>query len=469
MRKNAMVVGTCAVLVGCNLAPRYERPIAPIYDSYAAAPVSDGRLAEQLSWSEFFGDPRLVAYIGAAMANNRDLAAAVARIAQARAQFRIQNSERWPQIDADVSASRSRSPLNALGLGTAAGANVTPFNQYATTIAVTAFELDFWGRVRNLTEAARRQYLATAEAQRAFALSLISEVAATYYAIRAGEEGIDLAQRTLASRVQSLEIARVRLDAGVTSTIDYDQAVVLVTQAQTQLAELQRTTEQARNQLLVLTGGPFEGALPSGRPIEDPGQFEAIDAGLPSSLLVHRPDVIAAEQNLRAANANIGAARAAYFPTISLTGTFGYISTELNDLFDSDARSWSYGDDATLPLFTAGARRARVELAQSERDELVASYQSTVQTAFREVSDALVGRQRYQEQIRAQEQAISALRRLAETAEVRYRTGVVIYLEVLDSQRNLFSAEQEMLQLRAAALQNNVTLYTALGGGLNER
>ena len=181
--------------------------------------------------------------------------------------------------------------------------------------------------MRNLTEAARRQYLATLEAERAFELSLISEAAATYYAIRAGEEGIALAERTLASRTQSLEIAKVRLESGVTSTIDYDQAAVLVTQAQTQLAELRRTTEQARNQLLVLIGGPLPGPLPPGRPIEDPGQFETIDAGVPSSLLVSRPDVMAAEQRLRAANANIGVARAAYFPLISLTGTFGYVST----------------------------------------------------------------------------------------------------------------------------------------------
>jgi multidrug efflux system outer membrane protein len=412
-----------------------------------------------------FGDPRLKAYIAAALANNQDLAAATARIEQARAQFRIRQSQRLPQLDGNASGTRTRAPLGSLGLGDALGNGSVTYDQYAVQVAVSAFELDFWGRVRNLSEVARRQYLGTIEAQRAFRLSLISDVAATYYGIRAGEEGIDLAERTLVSRKQGLDIAKLRLDAGVTSSVDYDQAAALLTQAQTELAELQRTTEQQRNQLLVLIGGPVSRSLPDGHPIGDAGQFEALDPGLPSALLESRPDILQAEQQLRAANANIGAARAAFFPTISLTAAFGFVSPQLDGLLKGANQNWSFGGSAALPIFDWGKRKADLDVAKAQRDELVATYQRTVQNAFREVSDALVGRQRYREQIIAQERAVAAQRRLAETAMLRYENGIAIYLEVLDAQRNLFAAEQQLIRLRATELQNGVSLYIALGGG----
>jgi multidrug efflux system outer membrane protein len=444
------------LLGGCNLAPRYEQPAAPIPTVYPEPSGAAGQQATEVDWRDFFGDPRLRAYIEAALANNRDLAAATARIAQAQAQYRIQQAERLPQVDAAVSADRTRGP--------AAGRQITT-NTYAAQIAVTSYELDFWGRLANLSEAARREYLATVEAQRAFRLTLIRNVASTYYAIRSGEEGADLAARTLESRRQSLEIAKLRLDAGVTSTVDYDQAAVLVTQAETQLAELQRTTDQDRNLLLVLVGGPMAAPPPPGRDSADAGQLVALKPGLPSSLLVNRPDVLAAEQQLRAANANIGAARANFFPFIALTGSAGYVSPELSNLFRGGAGTWSYAAAAALPLFDFGRRRALVAQTRARRDELVANYQRTVQEAFREVSDGLVARQRLEEQIRAQENAVAAQRGLADSAELRYQSGVSIYLEVLDAERSLFAAEQQLITLRAAALQNGAALYTALGGG----
>ncbi|MCX8475346.1 MAG: efflux transporter outer membrane subunit [Sphingomonas sp.] len=448
-----------AALAGCNLAPPYERPTPPVPPAFDAQP--GGTLATEIAWQNFFGDPRLRFYIAAALANNRDLAASTARIAQARAQFRIQNAARLPQIDASASAGRSRSATRD-----AAGNPISvTSDQFGAQVAVSAFELDFWGRVANLSEAARRQYLATGEARRAFRLSLISNVAATYYAIRSGSEGVALADRTLATRRETLEIARLRLDAGVTSTIDYDQANALVTQAEIQRAELVRVTEQLSNQLLVLIGGPAEAAPPPGRPIADAGQFEALDPGLPSALLANRPDILQAEHQLRAANANIGAARAALFPSISLTGSGGVASTALSSLFDSPSRVWSFGLGGLLSIFDWGRRRAQVDLSRAQRDELVALYQRTVQNAFREVADGLVGRQRLAEQIVAQEQAVRVQGRLAETSKLRYDNGVSPYLEVLDAQRGLFAAEQALLQLRAAALQNGVSLYAALGGG----
>ncbi|GLV23561.1 efflux transporter outer membrane subunit [Sphingobium sp. TomTYG45] len=465
MRNPAHILFAVALLGGCNMAPKYVQPVPPVPATFPAATSSGGEAATAVGWQRFFGDPQLKVYIAAALSNNRDLAAATARIEQARAQFRIQQAGRLPQIDSSAGATRTQAPLGSLGLGESMGNGAITYNQYSVRVAASAFELDFWGRVRNLSESARSSYLATVEARRAFRLSLIGDVAAIYYSIRAGEEGIALAERTVASRRQGLAIAKLRMDAGVTSSVDYDQSTALLTQAQTELADLRRTTEQQRNQLLVLIGGPTNAPTPDGRPIADAGQFTALDAGLPSTLLRSRPDILQAEHQLLAANADIGAARAAFFPTISLTGAFGFVSPKLEGLFDSSNQNWSFGGSAALPIFDRGRRERQLDAAKARRDELVATYQRTVQNAFREVSDALVGRQRYREQITAQERAVAAQRRLAETAILRYDNGIAIYLEVLDAERNLFSAEQQLIRLRATELQNGVSLYTALGGG----
>ncbi|MES2035962.1 MAG: efflux transporter outer membrane subunit [Pseudomonadota bacterium] len=458
MRDRLSRTAVLAVLLlgGCNLAPPYEQPMAPIPGAYPEPPLATGRQASDVAWENFFGDPQLKAYMAAALGNNRDLSAATARIAQAQAQFRIQQANRLPQVDAAVSGSRTRVP-------TPAGANTSEL--YAAQIGVTSFEIDFWGRLANLSEAARGQYLATVEAQRAFRLTLIRNVASVYYGIRSGEEAIALVERTLETRRHGREIARLRLEAGVTSGVDFDQASILVTQAEAQLADLQRTTQQQRHLLMVLVGGPVTAPLPPGRGIADAGQFATLDPGLPSSLLLNRPDIQAAEQQLRAANANIGAARASYLPFIALTATGGYVSPELASLFNSGSQTWSYGLAAALPLFDWGRRRALVDQSRARQEELAANYQRAIQEAFREVSDGLVARRRLEEQIRAQEQAVAAQRDLAEIADLRYDNGVSIYLEVLDAERSLLAAEQQLILLRAASLQNGAALYTALGGG----
>jgi multidrug efflux system outer membrane protein len=456
------------VLSACNLAPTYREPEAPIPDRFDAAVPAGSRLASEIAWQSFFGDAQLKFLIAEALAHNRDIAASVARIEQARALYRIQEAARLPQVDAAAGAARSKAPLSSIDPEFPESNASVLFNQYSVQAAISSFELDFWGRVANLGEAARRRYLATVEADRAFRLSLIGNVAATYYAIRAGEEGIDLAEHTVTVRQYALEIAKLRLDAGVTSTVDFDQSAVLLTQAQTQLADLKRSTEQQRAQLLVLVGKPARGPLPAARPIEDAGQFGELDAGLPSTLLVNRPDILQAEQQLRAANADIGAARAAFFPRIALTGNFGFASAELSELLDSSKQAWSIGGLVSVPIFDAGQRQAQLAVTQARRDELTALYQRTVQTAFSEVSAALIGRRRYQEQITAQESAVLAQRRLAEVAELRYENGIAIYLEVADARRNLFTAEQQLILLRANALQSGVSLYVALGGGVHE-
>ena len=455
-------LAVCGSLAACHHAPLYEQPtvaVAAQFDTDAAGEAAGSQLATEVTWQAFFGDPQLQFLIAEALVHNRDLAASVARIAQARAQYRIQESVGLPRLD--VAGGATRSQAVAPPGGTSSG--VTLYNVQA---AMASYEIDFWGRVSSLNEAARQRYLATVEGDRAFRLSLVANVASAYYAIQAGEEGIDLARRTLGARQYALEIAKMRLDSGVTSSVDHDQAVILVAQAQAQLAELLRTTGQRRSRLLVLVGKPLPAQLPAARSVQDAGQFGALAAGLPSELLVNRPDVVAAEQLLRAAHADIGAARAALFPRIALTGNLGFVSTDLGNLLQSGSQIWSVGGLISLPIFDGGLRRAQIEVAQARRDELVALYQRTVQTAFTEVSEALIGRQRFQEQITALEAVVLAQRRLAEVAELRYENGIAIYLEVVDARRNLFSTEQQLIQLRATALQNGVALYAALGGGL---
>ncbi|MCC8400331.1 efflux transporter outer membrane subunit [Paraburkholderia sp. MMS20-SJTN17] len=475
MRKSLLLPLLSCSLAACNFAPKYQQPPLPIADRFDMAETANpatARLAKQVDWQTFFADPKLKALIERALEHNRDLAASIARIEQARAFYRIQNAARLPQVNVNGSATRTKTPLGSIEPQFENTDVSVQFNQYNVQAAVTSFELDFWGRVRNASEAARRRYLASVDAQHAFRLSLIGNVASNYYAIRSGEEGIELAQRTLDSRRYALEVARLRLDAGVTSTVDYDQAAILVTQAQTQLAELQRTTAQQRHLLEVLIGGPLTEPLteplPQAPPIADAAQFRELDAGLPSALLIDRPDIQQAEQQLRAADADIGVARADFFPRIALTGSFGYVSPELGDLFEPAKQAWTFGALVGMPIFDAGQRRAQLAATRARRDELVADYQRTVQNAFREVSDALVARQRYKEQIAAQEQAVQAQRQLAETAELRYENGISIYLEVVDARRNQFAAEQQLIQLRATALQNGVSLYVALGGGPDE-
>jgi multidrug efflux system outer membrane protein len=464
--RNGLILLSTVALSACNFAPAYRQPVAPVSQNFETAP-GIGTAAVDLGWRDFFGDPRLQAHIAAALANNRDLAQAVARIEKARAQYRITETDRLPQLGGSADAARSRTPASALG--GAAGAGAITADQFNLGVAVASYEIDFWGRLKNLSDAARARYLASVESERAFRLSLISQVAATYLSIQAGEERIALAEQTLAARREGLRIATSRADAGVTSIVDQDQAALLVTQAETEIADLLRVTEQAANLLTVLVGGPIADPLPPGRLLSQTEQFATIDAGLPSALLVNRPDILGAEQQLRAANADIGAARAAFLPNISLTGSAGFLSPALDTLVNSNSQRWSFGGALNLPIFDWGKRTAQLRVNEATARELTAAYERAVQGAFREVADALVGRTRYAEQIAAQQRAVDAQQRLARVARLRYDNGIAIYLEVLDAERNLFAAQQQLLSLRAAQLQNAVSLYVALGGGLKER
>lgn len=468
MRKAILLLATTA-LASCNLAPKYWQPVAPVSATFPEAMAVGPRAAVDIGWREYFSDARLQALIAAALVHNRDLAQAVARVEQARAQYRITEADRLPQVGLQASASRTRTPAGAFSTSSGTGggsASAFTLDQFSLGVAVSSFELDFWGRVRNLAEAQRREYLATVEAERAFRLSLIGQVAATYLQIRAGEEQIALAERTVTGRREGQRLAKLRMDAGVTSTVDYDQAALLVTQAETELADLRRTTQQADNLLTVLVGGPMAETLPPARPLSDPGQVMVVQPGLPSDLLLNRPDILQAEQRLRAANANIGVARASFLPTISLTGLLGFISPALSSLISNDSVQYNVAANVSQPILTWGKGRAGIALTKAQADEMVAAYQRAAQQGFREVADALVARRRYAEQIEAQVRAVDAQRRLARVARLRYDNGLSIYLEVLDAERSLFTAEQQLLALRSAQLQSEVSLYVALGGGI---
>lgn len=442
------------LLAGCSFAPRHSRPAMPTPQEFPAdsSAVAEGTDATTLGWAEFFADPRLRELIGAALDGNRDLRIAFARIDEARGVYRIEGSARLPNVAAQGDVTRS------------GGAGETS-DRYGVAVGVTAFELDLWGRVRNLSEAARAQYLATEHGARAVRLSLIGQVASTYFAWLEARERIALAEATLTSRREGLEIATTRYEAGITSALDFRQSQVLLTQAETELAGLRLSEAQASNALAVLVGGPLPASLPA--PLAIDAQFADIPLapGLPSTLLTARPDLMASEELLRASRANIGAARAAFLPAISLTGLFGFASDALGSLFSDDSESWTYGGSITAPIFSGGRLRGNLKVASARERIALAEYERSIQQAFREVADGLAGRQLLAEQVTSQERAVLAQHEISELAQLRYQEGVASYLEVLDAARSAFAAEQGLVQLRRFEAENLVALYLALGGG----
>jgi len=451
-------------MAGCvNLAPKYERPAAPVAGGFPTVEgtVSSGNPVAteapvNTNWQSFFADARLQQLISLSLANNRDLRIAILNIEQARAAYQIQRADRFPTIGVAASSQRATTgrdqPLSSL---------------YQAGLSVTAFELDLFGRVRNLTESALAQYLATAEARKTTQISLISQVANTYLTFLADEELLGLTQQTLKTREESLRLSQLRFENGVSSKLDLDQAVSLVEQARTTLAQAQRQRAQDINLLTLLVGQPLPDNLPPGLTLAKTN-LPDLPAGLPSDLLATRPDIRSAEQQLIAANANIGAARANYFPRITLTGTAGTASSELSGLFKSGSYGWSFAPQAILPLFDFGARRAGVESARADRDIAVAQYERSIQTAFREVADALAGQATFSEQLRAQQAVAAAEADRFNLSDLRYRSGTASYLDLLDAQRSLFTAQQQAIEANLARLQNQVTLYRVLGGGWTE-
>jgi multidrug efflux system outer membrane protein len=465
IRQLPLALLAAGVLTGCTLAPRYERPEAPVASAYSAPAAAEGqagRAATDIGWREFFPDQRLQALIATALVNNRDLRTAALRIEEARALYRIQRADLLPNLNAVAAGSRARTPGSLSPTG---GAVVS--SSYQVGLSLASFELDFFGRVRSLNEAALSQYLATEEARRSVQISLVAEVAKAYLAERAFAEQQELAQRTFEARQTAYKLAQQRFDVGASSALDLRLNETLVQSARASLATLTRQRGQALNGLTLLVGKPLAD-LPPPQTLSEQNVVTDIPAGLPSDLLVRRPDIRAAEQRLKASNANIGAARAAFFPRISLTAGIGTASSSLSGLFDSGSNTWSFVPQLVMPIFDAGRTSANLDVAQVRNNIAVADYEKTIQVAFREVSDALVARATLDEEIDAQRAVQEAQAERLKLADLRYQNGVASSLDVLDAQRELFTAQQSLVQARLLRLTNAIDLYRSLGGGLNE-
>lgn len=462
-----LAVLTTGVLSGCSLAPQFVRPDAPVAASYSTADATPtdaaSRPAVDIGWREFFTDARLQALIAAALDNNRDLRTAALRIEEARAQYNIQSADRLPNLNGVASGSRSRTPADLASQGSAASIG----GRYDVGVSLASFELDFFGRVRSLNDAALAQYLATEEARQSVEISLVAEVAKAYLAERAFAQQQVLAQQSFDARSSGYALAQKRFEVGASSALDIRQEESLLQTARVALITLSRQRAQAENALVLLVGKQLTD-LPPAQPLSAQNIVAAIPAGLPSDLLANRPDIRQFEQKLKSANANIGAARAAFFPRIALTASAGTASGALSGLFDAGSGAWSFAPQLVLPIFNGGRNRSNLKLAEVRKNLAIVDYEKAIQSAFREVSDALVARSLLDEQIAAQTAVNNAETERLKLSDARFRNGIASSLDVLDAQRQSFAAEQALVQVQLLRLTNAVDLYRALGGGSME-
>ena len=447
------------VLTGCaSMAPPFETPALPVPAHYATPGTDTGTPAATTGWRDYFTDPRLQALIAQALENNRDLRTTALRVQEARAAYGIQRADMLPTLGAQAGMDRSRVPADL---------NLTrqPLlgSQYQAGVGLASWEIDFWGRVRSLNDAALQNYLASDAARRAVTLGLIAQVAQSELALRELEERLLLAHQAIASRKESLRIFQRRVDVGSASRLNLTQVQTLLSQAEALGAQLEQARAQQANALALLVGAPV-GPTPATVRL-DTLQMPPLRVGLPSDLLAQRPDIMASEHQLRAAQAQIGAARAAFFPRVALTGSLGTASAELGGLFDSGSQAWTFSPTISVPLFNGGRLRNNLNLTEVRRDIAVANYEKTVQGAFRDVSDALVARQLLARQLAIAQDARAAQSERARLSQLRYDHGAAAFLEVLDAQRDLLVADQQVVQLRRALLSSQVSLYAALGGG----
>ena len=450
-----------ALLSGCSLAPRYEPPAATIASTY---PVGSGAIddfaIDALAWPEFFGDARLRAVIGLALEHNSDLQVAALNIERVRALYNIQRTALIPSLNGTASGVRQRLPGDLNNSGSSVTAST-----YSVGLEIPSYELDFFGRVTSLRDQVLQQYLATEEAARSARISLISAVARQYLVSLALDEQFTLAEQTLASAEHAYVLNQQSFDAGVASELDLATAEAQRESVRATLASITQQRDQAHNALTLLVGTPLPKDLPVAGSLATQNLISDLPVGLPADLLTHRPDILAAEHSLQAANANIGVARAAFFPSIKLTASGGTASADLNGLFESGSGTWRFAPSITVPIFAAGVNRARLEVAEIEQRIEVVRYQKAIQTAFREVADALAVRQSIGVQIEAQTARVAAAQRRFDLSTQRFEAGVDSYLTVLLAEQELFAAKQALIQARLAESTNLTALYAALGGG----
>jgi multidrug efflux system outer membrane protein len=464
MKKTLSLLASALVLAGCaSLAPEYQRPAAPVPQAWpgeaAASAASAGEGVADRTWQQFFADERLRTLIAQALEHNRDLRVAALNIERARALYRIERAGQLPTVAVGGGMAAQRTP----GSLTPGGVAETT-RRYDLAAGISGYELDFFGRVRSLNEAALQEFLATEQARHSAQISLVAEVAHAYLALAADRERQRLARETLENQRSAHALVQRRVESGVASQIDLRRSQTTVEAARADLARYTAQAAQAENALALLVGAPVRPSLlpDSLAPV---ATLDALPAGVPSQVLQRRPDIRGVEHRLQAASAQIGAARAAFFPSITLTARGGVASSALAELFKGGAGAWAFVPQVTLPIFDAGRRRAAVQLAEAERGMLLAEYEGAVQRAFREVADALAVRSTLGEQLEAQESLVAATADAFRLSEIRFRQGAQSYLEVLDAQRELYAAQQALIGVRLTRLANQVSLYKALGGG----
>ncbi|MDY0185855.1 MAG: efflux transporter outer membrane subunit [Desulfuromonadaceae bacterium] len=465
-------------IAGCvSMAPKYERPPLPVAATFpnytdnsaslstpdgaamAVASSADNSSAAAIQWQEYFVDQQLQKLITTALHNNRDLRSTLSRVEAARALYGIQRAEQFPTVAVGADGTRSRVPsdLSITGYPLVSG-------EYQVGLGVSSWELDLWGRVRSLKEAALEKYLATDAARRAVTVNLIAQVANSYLTLRELDERLTLARQTIDSRQESLRIFRRRVEVGSTSSLDLLQVETLWQQAKALGAQLEQARALQLHALTLLIGAPVD-LSPQTVDFNADEVFSELRVGLPSDLLLQRPDIVAAEHQLKAANADIGAARALFFPKIALTGSLGTASAELDGVFAPGSMAWSLGSNVALPIFDAGRNRSNLQLSAAQRNQALAQYEKAIQSAFRDVSDALSNRHWLTDQVQTLQAMRAAQAERARLAKMRYDNGAAAFLEVLDAQRDLLGVEQQLVQTRRALLSSHVNLYAALGGG----
>lgn len=463
--RTAAVLLTSAWMAACSQLPTYQRPEVALPAAWPLQPsVAQPQevQVEPLAWQDFVREPTLKALVAQALVNNRDLRVAALQIEQARAQYQIRDADKLPTVNAGVTGNRQTT-----------GENEPIKSTYSAGLLVSGWEVDLFGRLASLSEAAQAQMLASEETRKAVQTSLVASVASTWLSLQANEALLELTRQTLASREEGLRLIRLRYEHGAASALELRAAESLAATARATLAQQQRLRQLDVNALTLLVGQPLDQALQlQAQPVvvaaTEPQAVRAladIPVGLPSQVLLQRPDVRAAEQQLVAANAQIGAARAAFFPRISLTASMGSASSELSGLFKSGAWGWTLAPQALLPIFDAGRNQAGLAAAKTAEQTALAQYEKTIQTAFREVNDALTGQTTLAAQWLAQQDLVSAEAQRLHLSELRLKQGVASQLELLDAQRSVFAAQQTLLQTRLALAQNRVALFKALGGG----
>ncbi|WP_129587782.1 efflux transporter outer membrane subunit [Herbaspirillum robiniae] len=466
---SAICLALATLAAGCSLQPVYQRPAAPVAAGYPAGPAyaapgpaasaATPPAAVDIDWRDFLRDARLQRLVEIALANNRDLRVAALNVEKVQAQYRVQRASLVPQLDAGADLAASRKPASVSSSG-----KTTYAHDYSANLGVS-WELDFFGRIRSLSDAALQQYFASGYARQAARIALISQVADQYLTLLADDEQLQVTKDTLDAARQTYGIMKLQFDTGTLSELDLRLSQTTLEQAQISYSAQLRTRAQAENALVLLIGQNLPADLPPAATLEQQSLLSDIPAGLPSDLLRQRPDILQAESALRAENANIGAARAAFFPTISLTGSAGSMSSTLGGLFATGSGAWSFAPSVSLPIFSGGANQANLDAARVQKSIAVAQYEKAIQAAFKEVADGLAARGTYDDQLAAQQRFASAQQRRLELAQLMYDNGADSYLNVLTAHTDLYNARQSLITARLGRLTNLVDLYRALGGG----